>query len=172
MLCFRKIDPVQDGTQLYNFLQSQGNCQTLPYQPRFLQQDDFFNWLVNQLRGCYHDFFLIEDSASDCIRGFLLAFDYRPYDGNCQVTGYADCDINHLLLGQFVDFLFREYPLNKVFLEAVDSQEVLIRAAEELGFIREAVLSAYKFISGDYQDMLILGLNPQKRREVSCHQIT
>lgn len=169
MLRLRKINTIQDCAQLYSLLQSQEISQ-LPHQPRFLHQDDFFNWLINQLSGYYHDFFIIEDPSSDCIRGFLLAFDYRSYDGHCQITGYASCGLNHSLLGQFVDFLFREYPLNKVFLEAVDIQETLILAAEKLGFVREVVLPAYKFMSGSYHNLLIMGLNSQKRREITCHQ--
>lgn len=169
MLRLRKINTFQDCAQLYNLLQSQEICQ-LPHQPRFLHQDDFSNWLTNQLSGYYHDFFIIEDTPSGCISGFLLACDYRSYDGHCQITGYASCGLNHSLLGQFVDFLFQEYPLNKVFLEAVDIQESLILAAEELGFVREVVLPAYKFMAGSYHDLLILGLNSQKRREITCHQ--
>lgn len=170
MLHFRKINPALDCGPLYELLRSREKCQ-LPHQPRFLHQKDFFDWLMNQLSGYYHDFFVIEDpeaSEPDCVIGFLVAFDYRSYDGHCQIGGYANCGLNSSLLGEFVDFLFREYPLNKVFLETADIREPLIRSAEELGFIREAILPAYLYISGSYHDLVIMGLNSQKRRESLC----
>lgn len=55
--------------------------------------------------------------------------------------------------------MFREYPLNKVFLEVIDINKEILDVALQLGFKEEAILNEYKFVFGQYCDLHILSLD-------------
>lgn len=165
MFILRKFNIEKDAVSVFELLNS-SQFKLLPNQPMFLNNIHFNRWLEEQLAQFYHDFYVIEtsDRATSKIQGFILAYDYRFYDRHCKVFGYHKKGIDDLILKEFVDKLFKEYPLNKIFMETTEINNNLIDSAYSVGFVKEAVLTENKYISGKYYDLIILSLCSQNKR--------
>ena len=166
MIKMRKINPSQDCAELFKLAPEHNSYNLFPHQPQFINAEEFQNWITDRLFNYFHDLYVVEelfDNGKSEISGFLLAYDYRIYDSHCQICGYLRQGINSTILKKFIDSLFKEYPLNKVFMEVIDIDHFLITAAREIGFIQEATLYGVKFVLGEYRDLYIMGLYPQKR---------
>lgn len=169
MFILRKINPSQDCDQLFELIKAHQEYDLFPHQPQFINIDEFKHWVIDRLYDYFHDFYVVENIAdvkTKTIHGFVLSYDYRIYDSHCQIYGYLHQGINSTILGQFVDILFKEYPLNKIFLEITDVDNYLLEAANDLGFNQEAILNENRFIVGQYHDLYIMSLYPQNRRNL------
>lgn len=166
----RKIEPNQDCSQLFELIIDQYNTSVpLAHQHRFINVDDYQHWIAERLGGYFHDFYVVEeknDMNIEKIQGFIFSYDYRIYDNHCHIYGYLRYGIDSILLGKFVDILFKEYPLNKVFLETTENDDKLLKAAYDLGFTQEAMLLENFFINGQYHNLIILSLYPQDRKGI------
>lgn len=168
MYVLKRIKPDQDCDQLYELIRIHGGFSVLPQQPIFINKEDFRHWILGQLSGYYHDFFMIKDTSrteSSNICGWLLAYDYRIYDGHCKFYGYLCQGLNKMITSQFLNILFKEYPLKKVFLQITNADTSLLSVAYELGFKQEAILYEYKYSWGNYKDLLILSVYPKNLLE-------
>lgn len=160
----RKVDLATDCIRIFELIRFCRERNKLPYQIDFSSEDEVRNWLSRQLMGYIHDFYIIEKSNDDkMIHGFIFTFDYREYDRHCRVYGYLDEGMNKEILADFIAFIFREYPLKKVFLELTDLEDEMLSAAENIGFKKEATLHEYKYVCGAYHDLFILGMYWKKR---------
>ncbi|MCM1060666.1 MAG: GNAT family N-acetyltransferase [Eubacterium sp.] len=134
-----------------------------------MNEEEYRHWLIEQLRGYFHDFYMVEKRENMNVmkaQGFMLTYDYRTYDNHCKIYGYMSYGIDSKVLGQFVDILFKEYPLNKVFLETTDVDKKLLNAAFGLGFTQEALLADNRFINGQYHALFVLSLYSRDRRRL------
>lgn len=166
MYKLRKIIPDQDCYPLFELINVHSGERLFPHQRCFICFDEFQHWIMEQLVGFYHDFFVIEkitDTNEIIVKGFILSYDYRTYDAHCQIYGYLSGGINGTILGQFTDFLFKEYPLNKVFLQITEVDKDLLDSAFALGFRQEAVLVENRYVKGKYHDLIILSLYSKGR---------
>lgn len=154
MYSLKRFVPEDDISELYSFVFDAHLLVKMPGQPVINSKNEFADWLVRQLHGFYHDLYLIYDEQR--IKGYLLSFDYRVYDGHCRIYGFEDSGINGELLRQFIDWLCSEYPLRKIFLQVTEKEDAWMQSAKELGFLEEACLKEYKYIEGQYVDMHIL----------------
>ncbi|MCD7951292.1 MAG: GNAT family N-acetyltransferase [Erysipelotrichaceae bacterium] len=130
----------------------------MPYQSRLINAIEFSHWLEHQLTtGFYHDLYLIYDDIH--IVGYMLAYDYRIYDGHCQINGYMKNGMKAEVLLMFVERLCLEYPLRKLLLETID--EDMLAVAKTVGFNEEALLKEYKYKDSIYYDLHILSYRSQ-----------
>lgn len=166
----RKIELKQDCSQLFELIINQyRNSVPFTHQHRFIDVDEYQHWLAERLGGYFHDFYVVEERNDMNIvklQGFFFSYDYRIYDSHCHIYGYMRYGIDSIILGQFVEILFKEYPLNKVFLETTENDDKLLNAAYDLGFIQEAMLIENFFINGQYHNLIILSLYPKGRRRL------
>lgn len=154
MYSLKKFVPEDDILELYSFVFDAHLHVKMPGQPMIRSKNEFMDWLIHQLRGYYHDLYLIYDENK--ISGYIMSFDYRMYDGHCQVYGFNKGGLNCGLLEQFINRLCSEYPLRKLFLQVTENESFLIQAAKKNGFHEEARLVEYKYVDGKYIDMYIL----------------
>lgn len=167
MYKLRKIIPEEDCILLFELLNLYSENNVFPQKLNFNCFNEFQHWIIEQLAGYYHDFYIIEkrnEPKEHIVQGLILSYDYRVYDAHCKIYGYLPEGINSVILEQFVDLLFKEYPLNKVFLEITDVDKAILDSAAALGFTQEAVLVENKYINGKYHDLIILSLYSKKRR--------
>ena len=164
MIKLRKIALAQDSSYIFDLVKNHADMSILLGNSRFNNFEEFCHWLEDRMLGYFHDFFIIEDNSDSETRkrqGFVLSYDYRVYDSHCKIYGYFESGIGKIALKQFMNILFREYPLNKIFLVITDINVVLLDTAQILGFKQEAVLCKNKFVNGKYHDLLILSLYSQ-----------
>lgn len=154
MHSLKRFTPEDDISDLYRFMFDRHPSVRMPEQPTIYSEDRFADWLVRQLNGYYHDLCLIYDDQK--MSGYLLCFDYRAYDGHCQVYGFWDSPADSEPLREFVEWICSEYPLRKVFLQVTDKDYDLMRSAKTTGFSEEACLKEYKYIDGRYVDMHVM----------------
>lgn len=163
MVEIRKININNDSGKLFELI-SATNEVVLPGQIKYINLDDFGHWISEQLKGFYHELYVIEDIDTRELFGFALSYDYRQYDGHCFICIYSTRDIEPILWRHFVDGLFKEYPLNKVFWNIVLSDIKNLNLASELGFSKELILKEYIYISGQYLDVCIYSISRKSGR--------
>lgn len=154
MYLLKRFVPEDDILNLYSFIFDKNMLIKMPRQPIVHSKNEFADWLVRQLQGFYHDLYLVYNEQQ--VIGYMLSFDYRVYDGHCQIYGVCDRSISCELLRQFIDWLCSEYPLRKIFLSVTKKEDELMKVAKKVGFLEETCLNEYKYIDGQYMDMYIL----------------
>lgn len=154
MYSLKKLIPEDDIPTLYGLLFNEHTRIKMPGQPIIHSKNEFFDWLTHQLQGFYHDLYLIYEENR--ISGYILIFDYRVYDGHCQIYGFNKGELTHEMLETFILRMCSEYPLRKLFLQISENEPSLIRVAKKVGFLEEARLTEYKYVDGKYMDMHIL----------------
>lgn len=151
----RKININNDSGKLFELVSSTTDI-VLPGQDNYINADDFGHWISDQLKGFYHELYVIEDICTKELFGFALSYDYRLYDGHCFICIYST---REELCRNFISRLFKEYPLNKVFWNIVTSDTKNLSLANELGFSNELLLKEYIYINGQYSDICTYSLS-------------
>lgn len=154
MYFLKRFTPEDDIPELYSLIFNKNMLAKLPGQLDIRSKNEFADWLIHQLHGFFHDLYLIYDEQQ--VKGYLLAFDYRVYDGHCQIYGSWDRSISYEIFKEFVDWLCSEYPLRKILLYITEKEDDLMQMSKKMGFVEEARLKEYKYIDGNYVDMYVL----------------
>lgn len=125
----------------------------------FLNCDINFTEIFNSMMKIFiHDFFIFENVDESTPIGFIYNYDFRLYDAHCCFDYYLQTeDSSGFYVKEFIDEMFHEYLLNKVFAHVSQLQEKKQYVLEKLGFHKEAILKEYKFESGKYLDVYVYG---------------
>ncbi|MBQ9227747.1 MAG: GNAT family N-acetyltransferase [Eubacterium sp.] len=118
---------------------------------------EFFGRLAADLQHFYHDFFVIESADSDMptVLGYVYSYDYRPNDRHCQLAVRMNgTTLVTEAVNAFTAYLFREYPLIKVFVQVTDP--TLLPCLTAAGFAAELTLKDYCYENGRAVDMTVL----------------
>lgn len=163
MIEMRKINITRDSSKFFELV-SVANEVVLPSQVKCVNADEFRHWLSEQLGGFFHELHVIEEnSETKELIGYALAYDYRAYDRHCSLCIYSTRDIEPNFWACFIDKLFKEYPLNKVFWKVVVSNIKLLDLANELGFSEEMILKEYIYQGGQYLDVCVFSVSGKQR---------
>ena len=116
--------------------------------------------IERRLREYYHDFFIVSISGNRV--GAVASYDYRIYDNHCKtdVLFEGNNDDCALIIDRFTEYLFRMYPLNRIFTMQVNMD--VIKAYKKCGYHTEAILKDYRFLSGRYTDVLYLAVDRKR----------
>lgn len=153
----RKINITKDSDKLFELVSVAGEV-ILPGQTKFLNAYEFQSWLLEKMNGFFCELHVIqENSETKELIGYALIYDYRVYDRHCSLCIYSTRNIEPNLWASFIDELFKEYPLNKVFWKVASSNIRYLELAKELGFSEEMVLKEYIYQGGRYLDVCVLG---------------
>lgn len=157
----RKINITRDSRKLFELVSDAGEI-ILPGQMRCINADEFQRWLLEKMNGFYFIFHVIEEnSETRGLIGYALIYDYRVYDRHCSLCIYSTRNIEPNLWASFIEELFKEYPLNKVFWKIATSNIRYLELAKKLGFSEEMVLKEYAYQEGKYLDVCVLGKTRQ-----------
>lgn len=140
------------------FLFENSNHFNLPQIVAINCDSDFRKELEYSLRTYIHDFFIFEESDKKNPIGFIYSYDFRLYDAHSRFNYYLQVkDSEDKLIEEFIEGMFCEYAVNKLFIYLSESQIKKQNAIKQLGFCREAILKEYKFESGKYVDVFVYG---------------
>lgn len=138
------------------FLFENSNYFNLPHMDSINCDLTFIKRFEYSLRTCIHDFFIFENIDELKPIGFIYSYDFRLYDVHCYFDYYLQMEGgNDTLVKKFIDEMFCEYALNKLFTYVSEFQVKKQNMLKKLGFYKEAILKEYKFESGKYVDMYI-----------------
>ncbi len=120
----------------------------------------FENSLINLSMVGVHDLFLIVDNGNNII-GFIYAYEFRNSDLNCKMHFFYKDHINtkalNDVLNSFCEYMFREYPLIKIFAYCSNLNSEFVTCFEECKFSKECILQDYYFIDSKHYDCVIWG---------------
>ena len=121
---------------------------------------EFVGFFEHQLRTYYSEFWIIEDSQSKQANGFIYTWDYRIKDGHCHFDFYTpDTKRDQVLVQQILQLLFREYPLNRIFMY-VDSDNLEKKElCDSLNAKEDALLKEYHYKKGKYTDVHLMSFS-------------
>lgn len=103
------------------------------------------------------DFYIIFDCNNQLV-GFIYSYEFRPSDLHCKVHMYlAQENYSARIVNDFLEKLFCEYPLLKMFVYIDDLNTKLKYGLLKNGFKKECILTDYYFIKGKHSDCLVLG---------------
>lgn len=111
----------------------------------------------HMLNGYYHDFFQVEDGNNNYL-GVIFSYDFRLNDLNSKMefvfNDNLEEDISLEIINLYVQYLFKEYPINKIFIKCENRDKVtLLQRAQ---FEIEMTLKDYLYLDGKYVDQIFL----------------
>ena len=163
---FRSIDLKKDIQGLYEYMTDEEN--QILFSSFFRINDICFfeKWLTEKLIRSYHDFFMIDNSKGETI-GFTFSYEFYLLDLHCKYTlclykEYQDIGLGAYAAIKMVDYLFRNYPLQRIFISVYDYNKKSLVYNIKGGFEEVGVLPEYKFYNGKYFPIHILTINREK----------
>jgi len=163
---FRYFDYTKDLERLYAYMTKEENQLMFSHSFQLHNLPMFERWISEKFaRNEYHDFFMIENSAGETI-GFTFSYDFFNYDAHCKYTLCLYEEYQQLGLGaiagiKMMDYLFKKYPLNRIFVSVFGYNKNSLENNKKGGFEEVAVLPEYRFYGGEYFPLHILTISRQ-----------
>lgn len=124
----------------------------------------FRNWLLNQLRSGFHDFYIVEYMNQRI--GYVHNYDFSMKDGRCKIVVFIEETYREFGIGAitaicFMKKLFEDYPLRKLYLDIYDYNKESLGSNLKAGFIEEGVIKKYRYHDGKFYDLHILSMDKE-----------
>ncbi len=126
-------------------------------------KEDFREWFLFQLHNYFHEFRVIEMSKE--IIGFCYSYAFN--DGVLKTALCIDYPYQKRGLGAaagllFLDMLFREYALRKIYSDVYSYNEASLSMHKSGGFSLEGILKDYRYYNGSYHDLNIFSVTREQ----------
>lgn len=123
----------------------------------------FRDWLIFQLQNYYHEFKIV--NYNDEKIGFCYSYEY--IDGTVKTVmyikdDYQDSGVGVLAEITFIDYLFKLYPIRKIYNHVYSYNEQSLNSHLKAGFITEGKLLKYRYYAGNYHDVYILSITREE----------
>lgn len=161
---FRSFDYAKDLEQLFNYMMREDNQILFSHSFRVHNLPMFERWISEKFaKNEYHDFFMINDSQGKTI-GFTFSYDFFEYDAHCKYSlclyeEYKNRGLGAIAAIKMIDYLFRKYPLRRIFVSVFDYNTNSIENNLKGGFEEVALLPDYRFYGGEYFSLHILTIS-------------
>lgn len=129
----------------------------------FNTKQTFESWIRERIGRDFHDFYLVKDKVSDNLIGYVHNYDFSLIDGHCKLSVYIDEKYRKTGIGGFVavnflNYLFTEYPLRKVYSTVYDYNHESLTSNLAAGFIEEGIIKEYRYHDGKYYSVHCLSM--------------
>lgn len=164
---FRSFDYAKDLVPLFNYMMKEENQILFSHGFQIHNLPMFERWISDKFaHNEYHDFFMIEDTQGKII-GFTFSYEFFNYDAHCKYTlclfeEYQNHGLGAVAGIKMIDYLFRKYPLRRIFVSVFDYNQNSIANNLKGGFEEVAVLPEYRFYGGKYFPLHILTISREK----------
>lgn len=126
---------------------------------------DFDGWLQDRLKYFYHEFFIIELSDGTPI-GIVYSYEQKIMDGHCKVAIYIAPPWRNgpgaFAAVQMLDYLFRYYPLRRIYCEIYSYNARSLANTLQCGFEETGRLKEYRYHNGSYHDLVLLTISREQ----------
>lgn len=117
---------------------------------------EFTEWISSRLRNYYHDFRIMHYNNSPV--GFIYSFDHFASDGHCKICvdvlpSFRNSGIGGLGTILFADYLFKTYPLRKIYSTVYDYNKQSLMTNIKSGLVEEGKLNGIKYYNGKFYDL-------------------
>lgn len=164
---FRCFNYSKDLERLYDYMMKEENQILFSHGFQVHNLPMFERWISEKFaQNEYHDFFMIEDLQDNTI-GFTFSYEFFSYDAHCKYTlclydEYQNRGLGAVAAIKMMDYLFRKYPLNRIFVSVFDYNENSRTNILKGGFEEVAILPDYRFYGGEYFPLHILTISREK----------
>lgn len=122
-------------------------------------QDNF----ISKFRGYYHVFLFINRKQDNEPVGFIYSYNYNSIDGYLSTTLFIDKKCRNKAVGPeagalFFDYLFKYYPIRKIYSDVFDYNEASKSFLNSSGFVHEGKLAQHRYFDGKYHDLNMFAL--------------
>ena len=161
---FRSFDYNKDLERLYNYMVKEDNQALFSHNFQILNIPMFEEWISHKFATKeYHDFFIIEDTKGNSI-GFTFSYEFFNFDAHCKYTlclyeEYQDFGLGAIAGVKMIDYLFKRYPLKRIFISIFDYNQKSIDINKKGGFEEVAVLPEYRYMGGEFHSLHILTIS-------------
>ena len=140
MLTFRKYKE-EDSSKLYSML-SQSNLSHLVYSSTVINSPKVFEQWMNAAMKQWHEFFIVESDG--VVIGYVYDYEYDQMNQICKLCVFMDEKHSRLSFGVkagciFIDYLFKNYPIRKIYTEIFSYNKGSIETAMSCGFVEESM---------------------------------
>lgn len=167
-ICLRKFNFRADVEDMFKIMTDPEDQMLFIRKIPFNTLPDFDMWMQNNFKTFYHEFNVITDKQSGYeFYGFVYSYDYSPLDSHCKLClvlqkQYRDTGMGAKVSIDFLDYLFTNYPLRKVFLTIYDYNKKSLESNLQAGYKQEGVMKEYRYYNGNYYDLHILAMDREE----------
>lgn len=135
----------------------------------FTSLNSFDHWFEDRLEYSFRDFFIIENAGEPA--GVVYSYGYDEVAQHVKLTiallpEFCGVGLGALVIIPYLDKLFVENGLHKVFAEIYSFNEESLLSTRKFGFVEEGVLHDYKLVDGAYYDLHILSMTRKRFYEI------
>lgn len=164
---FRNFDYKKDMERLFIYMTKEENQILFSHGFQVHNLPMFESWISQKFaQNEYHDFFMIEDAKGNTM-GFTFSYEFYVYDAHCKYTLCLYEEWRNLGLGaiaalKMMDYMFKKYPLKRIFVSVFDYNENSIRNNLKGGFEEVGLLPDYRFYGGEFYALHILTITRER----------
>lgn len=163
----RRFDYRKDLKKLYHYMLDEKNQMMFSSGFQLHNIEMFESWITEKfVQNKYHDFFMIENKDGNSI-GFTFSYEFFNYDAHCKYTlclfeEYQDTGYGAVAGIMMMDYLFRNYPLKRIFISVFDYNATSLEINKKGGFEEVGVLPDYRYWGGGYYSLHVLTITRTK----------
>ena len=164
MIEVERINIVRDAEKLYELMCATDHylfslnfpCHTL---------NGFLEWFRNRLQYEIHDFYGV--FYMNELIGYVYNYNFTLRNGRCSIVGVVAKEYRGSGLGvkatiSFIDRLFRDYPLRKIYTSVYEYNIESLNANTKAGLICEGRLKESKYYQGRYWDTVVFSVEKKQ----------
>ena len=173
-VCLRKFNFRSDIEDLFNIMTNPDDQMLFIRKIPFNTLPEFDLWMQNNFKGFYHEFNVITDKKNGYeFYGFVYSYEYSAVDSHCKLClvlkkEYRNTGLGARIAITFLDYLFTNYPLKKVFLTIYDYNKQSLESNIQAGFTEEGIIREYRYYNGNYYDLHILSMSREEFSRLFC----
>jgi len=164
---FRRFNYSKDLELLYTYMLCEEHQMLFSHSFQSHNINMFEHWLTEKFaRNEYHDFFIIENDCHKTI-GFTFSYEFFALDAHCKFTlclldDYKNIGYGAVAALKMIDYMFKKYPLKRLFVSVFDYNNNSISNITKGGFELNGVLPEYRYHAGEYHSLHIFSLTREK----------
>lgn len=162
----RRFNYRKDLERLYCYMMNERNQMMFSNGFQLHNIEMFEHWITEKFaQNKYHDFFMIENDKGNTV-GFTFSYDFFNYDAHCKYTlclfeEYQNTGYGAVAGIMMMDYLFRNYPLRRIFISVFDYNTSSLVINKKGGFEEVGVLPDYRYWGGDYYSLHVLTITKE-----------
>lgn len=119
--------------------------------------------LNKKIKYEYHEFKIIISNTTNLPIGFIYGYNYNVYNGYLYTAIYIEEKLRDKVFGAeagltYFDYLFKSYPIRKVYCTVYDYNKKSMKFLKSAGFTTEGILKRHRYFDGKYHNMNIMAL--------------
>lgn len=154
-------DSQRDFGEVYRLFVEPNTNELIIFKPDHNDMTSFRKWFEDALVRYINDFMVFYQGKE--FVGFAYSYDFSALDGHCLFTiavkrAYRNSGSGALICARFLQYLFKNYPLRKVYAHVYEYNKDCISCMYDSGIKAECTFKEYHYHNGVYNDMIVFAI--------------